>query len=77
MVELLDLRSESAGESMSRVRLIEEGLPRPELQYEIFGPGGGLLARVDFYWDEHKTVGEFDGKIKYGRLLKPRQLSRT
>ena len=23
--------------------------------------------------DEHKTVGEFDGKIKYGRLLRPRQ----
>jgi len=28
---------------------------------------------VDFYWDEQKTVGEFDGKIKYGRLLKPGQ----
>jgi hypothetical protein len=28
---------------------------------------------VDFYWEEHKTVGEFDGKIKYGRLLKPGQ----
>ena len=28
---------------------------------------------MDFYWEEHKTVGEFDGKIKYGRLLKPGQ----
>jgi hypothetical protein len=28
---------------------------------------------VDFYWEEHKTIGEFDGKIKYGRLLKPGQ----
>ena len=52
---------------------MEEGLPRPELQREIFGPDGRLIARVDFYWDEHKTVGEFDGKIKYGRLLRPRQ----
>jgi hypothetical protein len=58
---------------MSRVRLMEEGLPRPELQQEIFGPDGRLVARVDFYWDQHKTVGEFDGKIKYGRLLKPGQ----
>jgi hypothetical protein len=73
VVEFLDVRSESPGESMSRVRLMEEGLPRPDLQYEILGPGGRLVARVDFYWDDHKTVGEFDGKIKYGRLLKPGQ----
>jgi hypothetical protein len=52
---------------------VEEGLPRPDLQREIFGPDGRLIARVDFYWEEHKTVGEFDGKIKYGRLLKPGQ----
>jgi hypothetical protein len=70
-VEFLDLRIESAGESASRVRLMEEGLPRPEPQREIFGPNGRLIARVDFYWEEQKTVGEFDGKIKYGRLLKP------
>jgi hypothetical protein len=73
VVEFLDVRSESAGESMSRVRLVEEGLPRPDLQQEIFGPGGRLIARVDFYWKEHTTVGEFDGKTKYGRLLKPGQ----
>lgn len=73
VVEFLDIRSESAGESMSRVRLMEEGLPRPELQHEIFGLDGRLVARLDFYWKEQKTAGEFDGKIKYGRLLKPGQ----
>jgi hypothetical protein len=73
VVEFLDERSESPGESASRVRLMEEGLPRPEPQHEIFGPDGRLIARVDFYWEEHKTVGEFDGRIKYGRLLKPGQ----
>jgi hypothetical protein len=73
VVGFLDVRAESVGESVSCVRLMEEGLPRPELQREIFGPDGRLIARVDFYWDEHKTVGEFDGKIKYGRLLRPRQ----
>jgi hypothetical protein len=73
VVEFLDVRSESAGESISRVRLMEEGLPRPELQQEIIGPDGRLVARVDFLWKEHQTVGEFDGKIKYGRLLKPGQ----
>jgi hypothetical protein len=73
VVDFLDVRSESAGESVSRVRLTEEGLPPPEPQHEIFGADGRLIARVDFYWEEHKTVGEFDGKIKYGRLLKPGQ----
>lgn len=73
VVEFLDVRSESVGESVSRVRLVEEGLPRPEPQREIFGLDGRLIARVDFYWEEHKTIGEFDGKIKYGRLLKPGQ----
>jgi hypothetical protein len=46
-------------------------LPRPEPQREIFGPDERLIACVDFYWEEQRTVGEFDGKIKYGRLLKP------
>jgi hypothetical protein len=73
VVEFLDIRSESPGESASRVRLMEEGLPRPELQHELVGPDGRLIARVDFYWKEHKTVGEFDGKVKYGQLLKPGQ----
>jgi len=72
-VDFLDVRSESPGDSVSRVRLMEEGLPRPEPQQEIFGRDGRLVARVDFGWKEHKTVGEFDGKIKYGRLLKPGQ----
>jgi hypothetical protein len=73
VVEFLDVRSESVGESVSRVRLMEEGLPAPEPQHEIFGPDGQFMARVDFYWKEQRTVGEFDGKIKYGRLLKPGQ----
>jgi hypothetical protein len=73
VVEFLDVRGESVGESVSRVRLTEEGLPAPEPQHEIFGPDGRFMARVDFYWKEQRTVGEFDGKIKYGRLLKPGQ----
>ncbi len=32
-----------------------------------------ILARCDFGWEEHHTVGEYDGKVKYGRLLKPGQ----
>jgi hypothetical protein len=72
-IQLLDGRSESAGESVSRVRIVSDGLPIPELQVEILTPAGIFVARVDFCWKDQRTVGEFDGKIKYGRLLKPGQ----
>jgi hypothetical protein len=69
----MDSRSESAGESVSRVRIVTDGLPVPEPQVEIFTRDGVFVARVDFCWKDRRTVGEFDGKIKYGRLLKPGQ----
>ena len=72
-IQLMDGRSESAGESVSRVRIISDGLPAPELQLDIRTPDGRFVARVDFGWKEQRTVGEFDGKIKYGRLLRPGQ----
>jgi len=76
VVAFVDGRSESAGESVSRVRIMEDGLPAPEPQREIRDPRGALVARVDFGWEEHRTVGEFDGKVKYGALLKPGQTAR-
>jgi hypothetical protein len=72
-IAFLDARSGSAGESVSRVRIHEAGLPAPVPQREIYGPDGRLVERVDFCWDDQRTVGKFDGKIKYGRLLKPGQ----
>jgi hypothetical protein len=73
MVHFLDTRSESPGESVSRVRMHLDGLPAPELQQEIHGPDGRVIARVDFLWRERRLVGEFDGRVKYGRLLRPGQ----
>jgi hypothetical protein len=75
-VGFLDVRSESAGESVSRVRLHEAGLPAPIPQLEIFDNSGRLVARVDFGWKERRTIGEFDGKAKYSELLKPGQTAR-
>jgi hypothetical protein len=71
--DFADPRSGSVGESMSRVRFVERGIPAPALQYEVWDERGDLIARSDFGWEECGTVGEFDGKIKYGRLLKPGQ----
>lgn len=41
---------------------MEEGLPAPDLQTEIFGPNGQLIARVDFHWKEQQTIGEFTAR---------------
>ena len=73
VVGFADGLSESVGESFSRVRLSQAGLPRPTLQHEVFDDRGILIARCDFAWPERRTVGEFDGMVKYGRLLKPGQ----
>ena len=75
-VSFLDVRSESAGESVSRVRIHEAGLPAPIPQLEVFDNDGRFVARVDLGWEEQRTVGEFDGKAKYGELLKPGQTPR-
>ena len=49
-------------------------LPEPQLQVEVIDElTGVLLGTTDFGWPEHRLLGEFDGKIKYGRLLKPGQ----
>ena len=69
----MDPRSESAGESASRVVLHEARLAPFELQYEVFDPRGRLIGRSDFAWPERRTLGEFDGRVKYGRLLRPGQ----
>lgn len=65
--DLADARSESPGESWSAVVLHVNGLPRPERQ-ETFHDDRGPIGRSDFWWPDRRTVGEFDGKVKYGRV---------
>ena len=65
-----DGRSESVGESITRVRLRQLGLPVPELQGAIVGSQGELVARVDFLFADFGTALEFDGKLKYEKLLR-------
>lgn len=60
-----DARAESVGESVSRVRIAEVGLPKPELQFRVLDRNGIFVARVDFCWPEYGVVGEFDGAVKY------------
>jgi hypothetical protein len=71
-MNFLDPRSESPGESYSRVVFHRIGMPAPVPQYEVWDRGV-LVGRTDFCWEEFRTLGEFDGMEKYGRLLKPGQ----
>lgn len=70
-LEFADPRAESPGESFSRARFSEWGLPAPQLQKSFVDAGGRVLARVDFWWEQFSLVGEFDGAVKYGDLLDP------
>ncbi|WP_433275095.1 type IV toxin-antitoxin system AbiEi family antitoxin domain-containing protein [Pseudonocardia xinjiangensis] len=74
VVAFADGRSESPGESRSRVALQRAGLPAPVPQYVVRSASGTTIARVDFGWPKLRTVGEFDGLVKYGRLLQPGQV---
>ncbi len=71
VTELADPRSESPGESLSRVRMFEFRLPRPELQTAVHD-GDGFVGRCDFEWLDRRAVGEFDGRAKYGRTYHDR-----
>lgn len=73
-VAFADGGGRSPGESRSRVAMWRAGLPAPVLQYEVRTADGRLVGIVDFAWPELRTVGEFDGRVKYGgRLLRPGQ----
>lgn len=63
LLGLLDLRSESPGETRTRLALVAAGLPAPRLQFEI--PTAEGVFRADFAWPELMVILEFDGESKY------------
>lgn len=72
-VRMADGRAESAGETRGRHLCYTHHLPAPDLQYKVYDEHGTLVGISDYGWPEHRLLGEFDGKVKYGRLLKPGQ----
>jgi hypothetical protein len=59
VIGFMDARSDSPGESISRVSMWRAGVPTPVLQ-QRFAP-----YTVDFWWPEFGVIGEFDGALKY------------
>lgn len=72
-VRMADAGAASPGESRSRYLFWTQNLPAPQTQYSVVDAEGELIGITDFAWPEHGVLGEFDGKVKYGRLLKPGQ----
>lgn len=72
-VAFSDGRSESVGESRSRVLLHRWGVAPSALQFDVHRHDGSRIGRTDFAWERRRVLGEFDGRIKYGRLLRPGQ----
>ncbi|MDP2772509.1 MAG: hypothetical protein Q8O61_03050 [Nocardioides sp.] len=71
LLRLADGRCETPGEARTLHLCWRQHLPMPTPQYEIRDRAGNVIARVDFAWPEYGVFLEFDGKIKYTRLLKP------
>ena len=65
-VEAMTNRSDSVGESRSRLILQDQNLPVPLLNQSVFDADGTFLGRVDFLFAELGVIGEFDGSGKYG-----------
>jgi hypothetical protein len=73
VTRMADGRAESVGESRSRHLFWAHGLPAPDLQFPVHDHRGVLVGTSDFAWPELRMLGEFDGRVKYGRLLRPGQ----
>lgn len=67
-----DARSQSAGESFSRVVLRDLGLPTPAIQQPVHhSTTKAYLGTPDFLWEAQRITGEFDGELKYDGTFGP------
>jgi very-short-patch-repair endonuclease len=72
-VEFSDELSESVLESAARVIFAQRRLPPPRLQTDIVDDAFRFVGRVDFLWEEHRTVVEADGMGKYADPQRARE----
>ncbi|MEP7090643.1 MAG: hypothetical protein ABI776_11115 [Nocardioidaceae bacterium] len=72
-LRLADGRAESVGESRARYLYWSQGLPHPEVQFHVFDADGVLVGVTDLAWPQERLLFEFDGRIKYGRLVRADQ----
>ena len=54
----------SPHETLTRLALLDAGLPEPLLQQAVW-VGSRLIAVLDMYWPDHGVFAECDGRVKY------------
>jgi very-short-patch-repair endonuclease len=59
-VELADARAQSPPESVLRVRLMLNGIPRPVVQHEV--RLSSVILHPDLAWPEYRVAMEYDGE---------------
>jgi hypothetical protein len=52
---------ESPMETRLRLIAVLDGLPHPEVQYDVFDPDGRVVARLDLAYPRHRVALEYDG----------------
>jgi hypothetical protein len=65
VIDLADARAESALESITRLRLHDDGFPAPRLQVPVHDPERRTTYRVDLVIEEWNLAIEADGRDKY------------
>jgi hypothetical protein len=66
MADLADGRSASGGESRLRLRVIDMGLPRPQLQVPVYDLFGKVRFWLDLGWSNWMLALEYDGEEFHG-----------
>lgn len=76
VVALAEPRAESPMETRLRVLLVLAGLPRPDVQIEVYAADGTFIARLDLGYRQLRLGIEFDGDDHRDRATFVRDLRR-
>lgn len=68
VLEVSDPRAESQMETRIRLVIIDNGLPAPEVQFEVRDRCGSLIARLDLAYPYRRLGLEYDGLIAHTEL---------
>lgn len=61
-LELIRPGAESRPETLTRLLLVDEGFPEPELNVNVYDGDGTFLARVDLLYRSYRVAVEYDGE---------------
>ena len=76
ILPIIDGKAESPPESLTRLLLIDAGLPHPDTQVYVFDKFGGFIARCDMGWREWKVIVEYDGEDHWTRARRANDIER-